>query len=255
MNSKILNYVIAISIIGISIISIKDYLTELNTKKIIEAKKTTYKQNIQPTNIPEKIKETKEIPCVNKFFSFKKGTSWDYKVSVDYKILNNKQNTTEYFTNKIVATSSSTITIETTYKDKKEKDTTIIYCKEDGLHNIPFPMLNKISTLLIPPDTLITKGNFWNNYLTINLPFKLPISISIPDIDLSLKNNVYKIIDKTVEIYVDVGINTAIPIKTTDRFFRYTLEEKKGISYLGIEYTFPEIGFFKTNLQLTKFTP
>lgn len=200
VNNKILNFVIAVSILGIIIAISRDYLFKRSVQQVAQKDQT-----VIPTLISTPaVAQLGTVPCKNSFFVFKKGTTWRYK------ILNGTKES--FLTSETIASTSSSITLQTTFEDTKEKSTSTILCKEDGVYGLPFPIVSfltqdKTSGLgglaqyikidnnlkLLPEEKLLTSNGTWKTPIpiSVSLPIKLPISVN-------LNNNVSGILTKSI---------------------------------------------------------
>lgn len=253
MKDKIINAVIIFSLIGIAIILTKDYYTQ-KKMSVLASKEKIIKQII--TTIPT-IKPITDplVECNNKFFNFKKGTTWKYQVKSEYNILTQKETYEDVLTNKIIEASGSSVLIETTSQKDNTKETTKIICKKSGIYNIPFPTLNKLNTIFIPNENKIIANGVWENNFNYEIPLNFSLPIDIPKIDLGLKHKVNSLIGKKAEVLVDTQISSMIPLEFTDKTIKYTLEENKGFTAFSANFIIKEIGSINLSLRLLSFLP
>lgn len=250
MNKKILNFIIFISLSGILIISIRDYYNE---KKFFNNKNNLPLSILTPT-IKTSQNLDSPVLCQNKYFNFKKGTFWFYKLTLNEN--NNKKNRIEtFFSNKIVESSRSSAVIEMEL-EKKKKRTTVV-CKKSGIYGYPFPLLidflvddlfkneqlktkknflsllnQEASFMIMPEEGRLKKNNEWET--SFFPPF------------FSLKN---KIIEEKKQSILDLGIINTLTVKTKLKFDQFFL--KPEIFSYQLTYQLGEkIGFLNFNFNL-----
>jgi hypothetical protein len=274
MRTNFLNLIIIISFLGILIITARDYFI---------SNKSTGKNfnDIKPTdNISKLITQTPknndpEIPCQNRYFNFKKGTTWRYKSTAEIDIKGQKQLINNFLTSKIIESSSSSIIIETqldTQGNTDKKQTNVMICKKSGLYGFPFALLpsdlinnfiqqNKFTKylkfngpiLFLPPDDTLIKNNQWRTNIEISV---LGINIENRIVDKE-KQTVLKLGNiNTIAIDSNLNISQSILKNfkfSTNKIFKYQLGENVGIINFVLNLDSEELGTIKINLKLVDF--
>lgn len=269
MRKNFLNLIIFVSIIGIVILTVRDYF-------LVERSNITKNKNIfiptQPiTPSPTKDSNPK-IPCQNKFFNFKKGTIWQYKLISEIELNKEKQTLDTFFTNKIIEASGSSIIIETQFKGEKEKAVSTLVCRKNGIYGFPFllvpnsllesfPLLSQFinfiksdeSILLLPSEEKLKKGEEWP-------------TISLAGFGILLNS---KITNEVKQSVLDLGyIETLIvqsqlkfdqsflkQIDLTKQSINYQLGENVGFLNLDLNLNLELLGKIKLSFKLIDFNP
>lgn len=227
MSPRMLNFIIAISMVGMLFIVVKE-------------KYYPSAQPIQATAQPDQTNQTQidaasatqadpEIPCKNAYFSFNPKSTWKYKLS-----------TNETFTSTIATASATSVTINSKLASAKEPLTSTLTCKESGIYGLPFiPITSKSipqtlvdSILLIPSTKELTKSQTWTS--TIDLGIQIPF---IATNGITIKSTVEKVTDvsATIGSTLDLG---SIPANLSPigngKILEYTLVKGVGISDLKV---------------------
>jgi hypothetical protein len=268
MNKKILNFVIFLSITGILILTIRDYFLAKKSKNVVKNKNIpTVTQVITPSPTEDK---NPKIPCQNKYFNFKKGTFWQYKLISEIEVNKEKQTLDTFFTNKIIEASGSSIIIESQFKGEKEKIVNTLICRKNGVYGFPFPLLptsvlknlplspmitNFIKPdgpiLLLPPEEKLKKEGEWQ-------------TVSLANFGISLNN---KIVDETNQSVLNLGYINTLTTQSQLRFnssffkladlktqsFNYQLGENVGFLNLNLNFNLETLGKIKLTLKLIDF--
>lgn len=260
MRKNFLNFIIILSIIGLLIITARDYYL---SKKLISKKV----DKIIPTiNITQPITKlplpaNPEIPCQHKYFNFKKGTTWQYKLMSEIEINKKKQTINTLFTNKITEASGSSIIIESQFKGEKEKIVNTLICRKNGIYGFPFPLLpnsllksiplsstivNFIKLdgpiLLLPPEEKLKKGKEWS-------------TVSFGNFGISLNNKVINEVGQSLIIQSQLKFNQSIfnQANLTTQSFNYQLGENIGFLDLDLNLNLETLGKIKISLKLVNF--
>lgn len=254
MKEKVLNFIIFFSVVGIIALSVKEYFYPDRSLDLIKQVKENA-QKAMPTLTPKPI--DKEIPCENKYFTFKIGTKWQHSVDVNYSYDKVSQKYSDIVDTVVVATSESSITLENTYKNTKDKITNKIVCRESGIYGLPFtfPNADKVESLGIkffPKDAEVKLGA-WKNEVGFDIPMDLPIPI--PKIGVTLNNTAATSAAKilTVKSKLDLGSLLSTDTMKNIDFMEYTLKEKAGLNSLAINFAYENIGSIKVNIKLLSF--
>ena len=260
MNKSILNFVIFVSIIGLLIITTRDYYLskKIVGKKVDKINPTT--SITQPTKKPSPLTNP-EIPCQHKYFNFKKGTTWQYQLMSEIEINKKKQTINTLFTNKITEASGSSIIIESQLKGEKEKIINTLICRKNGIYGFPFPLLPNsllksvpLSTtiinfikpsgpiLLLPSEEKLKKGKGWS-------------TVSLGNLGISLNNKVINEVKQSLLIQSQLKFNQSVLNQTnlTTQSFNYQLGENVGFLDLNLSLNLETLGKIKINLKLTDF--
>lgn len=265
MSKRILNLIIFLSITGILIITARDYLLSQKTKNKVKNKPSpTITQGIPPSK-PKEVNP--QVPCQNRFFNFKKGTTWRYKLILEMKENGKKQQMLNtFFTNKIIEASSSSVIIESQLKG--EKITNQLSCRKDGIYGLPFPLLptsflknlsplplkvdlTNQSILLLPSEEKLKKGKNWS-------------TISLPEPGFSLNNEIVKETRehvfnlKNVKVLtVQSKVKTNSPllklIDLNNQSINYQLGENIGFLNLYLDLSLSTLNKIKLTLNLVEF--
>jgi hypothetical protein len=254
MKEKILNFIIFFSVVGIIALSAKEYFYPDRSLELIKQVKEKAQKAI-PTLPPKPV--DKEIACANKYFTFKEGTKWQHSVDVNYAYDKVSQKYSDIVDTVVVATSESSITLENTYKNTKDKITNKIVCRESGIYGLPFsfPNADKVESLGIkffPTDTEV-KAGVWKNEVGFDIPMDLPIPI--PKIGVTLNNTASTSAAKllTVKSKLDLGSLLSTDAMKNIDFMQYTLKEKAGLNTLVINFAYQNIGNINVNIKLISF--
>lgn len=254
MKEKILNFIIFFSVVGIIALSAKEYFYPDKSQEIIKQVKQKASEVI-PTLPPKPV--DREIPCENKYFTFKKGTKWVHSVNVDYAYDKVSQKYIDTVTTEVIATSASTITLENTYKNSTDKITNKIVCRESGIYGLPFsfPNADKIEKLGIkffPKDAEVKLGA-WKNEVGFDIPIDLPVPM--PKIGITLNNTSSTSSAKLliVKSKLDLGALLSTDTMKNIDFMEYSLKEKAGLNSLVINFAYENIGSIKVNIKLLSF--
>jgi hypothetical protein len=254
MKEKILNFIIFFSVVGIVALTAKEYFYPDKSQEIIKQVKQKA-QEIAPTLQPKPV--DKEIPCDNKYFTFKKGTKWVHSVDVAYSYDKVSQKYNDTVTTEVIATSESTITLENSYKNSTDKITNKIVCKESGIYGLPFsfPNADKVEKLGIKffPKDVDVKLGVWKNEVGFDIPLELPIPL--PKIGVTLNNTASTSSAKilTIKSKVDLGALLSTDTMKNIDFMEYTLKEKAGLNSLVINFDYKNVGSIKVNIRLLSF--
>jgi len=255
MRKNFLNLVILVSIAGIIIITARDYFLAKKLKNITENKNTSIiSQPITPSSTKN---NNSEVPCQNKFFNFKKGTVWRYKLISQIEVNKEKQTIDTFFTNKIIEASGSSIIIESQFKGEEEKIVNALICKEKGVYGFPFPtqFINFIKLnspiLLLPSEEKLKKGGEWP-------------TVSLANFGISLSN---KIINEAKQSLLNLGYIDTLTIQSQLKFnpsffklgdfkarsFNYELGKNIGFLNLNLDLNLESLGKIKIVLKLVEF--
>jgi hypothetical protein len=194
MQKNVLNFIIAIAILGIIVGLARDYIFSNHTQK---EEVTVVPTLSKPSPTPDL---NPKVACNSNFFTVKKGTVWKYQLALDSPT---KVNT--LFTNEVIATSESSITLKTTINNEKTSSQTILQCRKNGIYGLPIPLFSseqfakalslgnvtnliKIdpSILFIPTDETFVAGGRWDSELNI----KVSLLMEGPAMAIKLKNTV-----------------------------------------------------------------
>ncbi|HLC94653.1 MAG TPA: hypothetical protein VJH96_03740 [Patescibacteria group bacterium] len=259
MQKRWLNRIIIVSIVGIFIFGVKDYLFKKKEIPIAPSLSQIPTQKPIPSN--------PEVPCEHPYFSFKKGTTWKYQTQVTAtqeektsKIINN-------FSSTIEEASPSSVLIGTSIQGKKEKITTKLSCRKNGVYGLPFPLevffdktaseaafltsvIPSSSFLFLPSSEKLTENTTWDEnftFATVHYETKGEKKVTINQ-------------DKTV---------TTLPITTdlvftqdvlasfnemTDDLFTYEIAKGVGITTFTLSADIPEDFSILATVRLTTIT-
>lgn len=246
MNKKLLDFIIKISIIGIFVITIKDYYYTHYLKK-------TEVQQIIITPTPSIVNSDPIIPCQNPYFNFKKGTIWRYKIVSEIQSKNDKDIITDYFTNTISEASPSSLMIETKLEGQKGKTKTVLICRKSGIYGLPFPLtqilaknlnfkipLSDFSQLInsisfLPSSDKLRKGRQWQTKIQLEQIFSLPFDLVLNNKVVEEKKQNILGLDQLNNIKIETnlllnkeelkGIKDYLP----EKLFEYQLAEGIGV--------------------------
>lgn len=260
MSKRILNFVIFVSIVGLLIITARDYYL---SKKLISKKVDKITPTIsitQPITKPPP-PTNPEIPCQHKYFNFKKGTTWQYKLMSEVEINKKKQTINTFLTNKITEASGSSIIIESQFKGEKEKIVNTLVCKKNGVYGFPFPLVPNsmlkslpLSTtiinfikpdgpiLLLPPEEKLKKGEEWS-------------TVSFGNFGISLSNKIIDEVGQSLIIQSQLKFNQSVfnQANLTTQSFNYQLGENVGFLDLDLSLNLETLGKIKISLKLVDF--
>lgn len=243
MRQKILNAIIAFSLVGILAISIKNAAFSKNQPSASVTPSTTPNQNTQ-YNDPK-------ISCSNRYFAFEKGTRWRYAITTAVATQEGKKTEKDFFTAVITTASASSITIESRYDSaKNEPVTTELTCRKSGIYGIPFPFLQSMeldfltqSVSLFPPDRPLKKNDVWI--------FTLPTFATVRN---TINNQDAGRIQVTADVvFTDQTLNAFNDL--TDALFTYSLEEGRGVTDFSLDIHLQEVVRYTMTLKLLDFTP
>ncbi len=227
MSSRTLNIIIAISMVGMLIIVVKEkyYPSAQPTQAAVEESKA------QETHLDaaSAVKPDAQVPCKSAYFSFNPKSTWKYKLS-----------TGELFTSSIAKTTDSSVTINSKFSTQKEPLTSTLTCKESGIYGLPFiPITSKSipqslvdSILLIPSTKELTKGQTWTSNIDIGM--QIPF---LGDKGITIKSTVEKVTDisATISSTLDLGsIPASMSPVGSGKILEYTLVKGIGISELKV---------------------
>lgn len=240
MNKKLLDFIIKISIIGIFVITVKDYYYAHYSKKT-EVAQTI----ITPTSI---VNSDPVIPCQNPYFNFKKGTVWRYKIVSEVQSKNDKDIITDYFTNTISEASPSSLMIETKLEGQKEKIKTVLVCRKSGIYGLPFPLtqilaenlnfkilpLDINSMLFLPSPDILKKGKEWQTKIQLEQIFSLPFNLVLNHKIVDEKKQNILGLNKLSNIKIETNLLLKDELKDIkdylpEKLFEYQLAEGIGI--------------------------
>ena len=235
MQKNVLNFIIAVAVLGLVIGISRDYFFKDKTEEIPRNTQTQI-----PTLIPSKNPETQLTICKNNYFNFKKGTTWKYELK--------SNNSTQYFTTTIIQANPTYIVVETKFDDKQKSSTSKIQCKKDGLYGLPFPIFNfsssdsltptkqasQINSLtsflkfdtdvrFLPTSDVLTRNNSW----TTKIPLKLSLPINLP-IDITINNSVKNVMKRQI---LNQGTKNTISISS--EFDPKSLGQLGGVMGMG----------------------
>lgn len=244
MNKKLLDFIIKISIIGIFVITVKDYYYAHYSKKT-EVAQTI----IAPNSI---VNSDPVIPCQNPYFNFKKGTVWRYKVVSEIQSKNDKDIITDYFTNTISEASPSSLIIETKLESQKEKIKTVLVCKKSGIYGLPFPLtqiltkdlsskipLSDFSQLInsisfLPSPDKLRKDRQWQTNIQLEQIFSLPFELVLNNKVVEEKKQNILGLNQLSNIKIEANLLLKDELKDIkdylpEKFFDYQLAEGIGV--------------------------
>lgn len=251
MNPKNLNFIIISSLVGILIIVAKDYYY---SKKNFSKKEIFFLSPTPTIKVKSNYDLDLPVTCQHKYFNFKKGNFWRYKLTLETEFNQRKQKKELFLTNKIVYASNSSVIIETEFERKKEKTTLI--CKKTGIYGFPFSL----------PTNLLPESFPFNSFNQLLNPNQQKIFLFLPAEEkleterawensllppLSLENRVLK---KRKQSVLNLGIIDILTIESKlklDQFFPNSILPKQLFNYhLG-----ENIGIlgFDSNLKLEEF--
>jgi hypothetical protein len=192
MQKNLLNFIIAVAVLGIIVGIARDYVFSDHSSKEVQ---TIVPTTVAATPTPDPNPKT---VCNTSFFSMKKGTQWKYQLTTTSPTVIHT-----LFTNEVIATNESSITLKTTIDGEKNSTQTILQCRKKGIYGIPVPLFSsqqfsKIlalgtfssmikfdsSILFIPTDRTFVRGGSWDSMLNITLPF------NTSEISIKLENKV-----------------------------------------------------------------
>lgn len=224
MSPRFLNVIIALSIIGIAGILLKERFFSAPTaaSQVVSAQARV---EITPSTAPDPL-----IPCQSSYFNFQKGTSWKYKLSAG---------TT--FISTIVENASSSATISTKIASAKEPIVSKLTCKQSGIYGLPFiPITSKSippslmnSLLFLPPDVQITKGSVWES------PINIGVQIPFTSKGIAISSTVRKVTENSVTVGSTINVGSGllpeniVPNKNGD-ILEYTLTKDLGVSAMTV---------------------
>lgn len=198
MSPRFLNVIIALSIIGISGVLLKErfFPTPIASPQVASAQESA---EITPAGLspaPDPL-----VPCQSSYFNFQKGTAWKYKMTVG---------TT--FTSTVVESTESSATISTKIASVKDPITSTLTCKKSGIYGLPFiPITSKKipssimeSILFIPPDSQLSKTAQWDS--TVNIGVQIPL---VGD-GITIHSKVQDYADSTITIGSSINIGTSM---------------------------------------------
>lgn len=271
LGTKIVNRIIFFSLIGISIISLKNYVFSKNTDI---ATPSSFQPS--PALSDKKEADDPEVPCVNRYLNnFDKKATWKYKITTTIQDDNENKQTSLFFKTHIIEASASSLLFETTYDTKKDTIKTEIQCKKSGIYGAPFPlfMTSDVNLMddrdyaqfnqsirIFPPNQKLTKGEIWNTTVNLDHILSLPIPLS-PILHNTVINNQtrsfsYRQNVPTIKIQTDVVFNDETFKNfndATDNLYTMSFGEDIGIIDFNMHIYIDEIGIYKTTIQLIDF--
>lgn len=248
----LLNAVIGISVIGILLIGVKDYIVEKRAAQIqnnirIAIALTPTKPPITPVQTVQPI----IVPCASQFFTFKPGALWNYQmisdtVSKDGK----KKHIASNIVIKMTTVATGEATLEITSLTEKNSKTATIICRADGLYWNPLTLVSNIGNasgllqmLDIKPILLITssedllhKDYTWTSSLRadINLGF-IKQSIEVPLTNKVISENTLR---KSITVSSTANFGKSgldFLVKGGNLKFVYELQKNNGIREASAE--------------------
>lgn len=283
MSVKILNTVIAFSIIGIMTVLIRDYVYRSQISSNTETlAKATSEDSTQQATTPSPTPQPKDpsVSCRNSFFPTEVGTTWEYRLATELEIKGEKKRSTNAITNTISKASGPTIVIESTSGDNKNILQTTLTCRESGIYGFPFPVVDedltefltsKIDLLgnlgfdlppikfdqnmrFIPSAENFTEGSSWKS--TIGVDLGLPVSIGA--LSLDVVSRVDSITEQNVKGAGSVQVLNIASSMSDDRkadtLATYSIAEGVGLTLFKVEFASADFGGLKSTLKLTKFS-
>ncbi|HLD27052.1 MAG TPA: hypothetical protein VJB63_03795 [Patescibacteria group bacterium] len=268
-NKRFLNNIIILSLIGILIISLKNYAFSKNTDTI---KITSFYPS--PTLSNRELTDP-YVPCINRYMSFDTKNTWRYKITTFFHDDNQDKQSSEFFTTKIIQTTPSSFLFESRYDAKKETVKTLVQCKKSGIYGSPFPifmttdvnLMNAIdyaqfnqSIRLFPPNKELKKGETWQTTINLDHLLSPPIPLSPVLYNTVINNQVnsfsYRTNVPTTQIRTDVVFSDEM-LKNlndmTDNLYTMSFAEGIGIINFNMNINIDEIGIYKTTVQLIDF--
>ncbi len=226
MSPRFLNFVIFVSLVGITGILLKERffpapagLSPLGGAQVASAQASAVEA--VPTQEPDSL-----IPCQSSYFNFQKGNSWKYKMT---------GGTT--FTSTVLQNVDSSVTISTKLPTTKEAIISTLTCKKSGVYGLPFiPITSKSiptsiidAILFIPNDSKLTKDAVWDS--TIDIGVQIPL---VSD-GIKVLSKVRTLTENTITIGSSINMGasflpgTVTPDKNGD-ILQYTLTKGVGVS-------------------------
>lgn len=228
MSPRFLNIIIALSIIGIAGVLVKE---RFFPSSVIPASAETQVASAQesvestPSPAPDPL-----VPCENTYFNFQKGSAWKYKLSVG---------TT--FTSTVVENADSSVTISTKLPSTKEPVESTLTCKKSGVYGLPFiPITSKEipasimdAILFIPPDAQLTQQSQWDS--TIDVGVQIPFSAG----GIGIHSKVREFTDNSVTVGSSINMGTSllpgnIQADKNGDILEYTLTKGVGVSSMTV---------------------
>lgn len=215
VNKVLLNSIIGVSLVGMIIIGIKDYLVNQKAQQIVQLTSLTPTPNLTSTvaqNIPPA--DETGVVCENNYIQFKPNKTLRYTLTTNTTTAEGKKTHTVQTvstTMNAIATGSAQFTIS--LQNQKAPLITKILCKSDGFYWSPSSLLsstgdktalNQIDVfkfltlkpfLLLPTDlNMLIPGSTWSSVVGaqiriggISPSFNIPITNTVVSKDLTLK--------------------------------------------------------------------
>lgn len=260
MQKKWLNRIIIFAIMGIVIIAAKDYFFDKKEQSsAITTLQTPTPQKVTPANL--------EIPCEHPYFSFKKGTTWKYQSQVTATQEGKTSKITNNFSSTIEEASPSSVLIGTSIQGKKEKITTKLVCRKNGVYGLPFPLEvffdktaseTALLTSVIPPSSFLflpaseklTPNTAWDEdltFATLHYETKGEKKVTIN------QNKTVTALPITTDLIFTQDVLVSFN-KMTDDLFTYEIGEEVGITKLTLSADIPEDFSILATVRLSTIT-
>ena len=260
MPTRILNYIIIASVIGIGVGL---------TREIVSPKKATTTNlatiSITPTPPPQ-LTSSPLVPCQNKYFTFNKGTTWKYRLTTTNSAEKKTATTTDILTSTIIEASPSSILISTISSNDKKITTSKLECRQDGIYGLPVGFLPldiapiMQSLRLIPETEILSQDQPWTENISLDGLVQLPI----PNLRIGLKSQVTSRSQKTLYNQtlssLTISSTLQLPQQGLESFFNgnlleYELVSGIGITQLQFNLNFKDISNLSIELSLISFSP
>ncbi|OGK19651.1 hypothetical protein A3D80_01950 [Candidatus Roizmanbacteria bacterium RIFCSPHIGHO2_02_FULL_40_13b] len=249
MNSRILNAIIIVSLVGIVGISLHD---RFFPKKEVVVQAPTITQAPVVVESAKSSQDTSTAPCQSDYFNFKKGSAWKYKLLVG-----------DVTTSTITATTSSSVTITTVFP-KKEPVETVLTCRKTGVYGLPLALLPESplqsilstisgSVLLISTNDTLKVNSSWESPIDINLkiPFISTDGVKVVSTVEKQVGDTLTISSKLILGSIPEGLS---PIKN-GKVIEYQLQKNVGIKSLKFLVGESASATGSGQLNLVSFTP
>lgn len=225
MSPRFLNVIIALSVVGIVGVLLKErfFPTPVATPQVASAQATAVEST--PSPAPDPL-----VPCKSSYFNFEKGSAWKYKMSAG---------TT--FTSTVVESTESSVTISTKILSVKEPIKSTLTCKKSGIYGLPFvPITSKSipasimnAILFIPPDAQLTKTAEWDS--TIDVGVQIPFAEG----GIAIHSTIREYADDSVTVGSSINMGTSllpgnIQADKNGDILQYTLTKGVGVSSMTI---------------------
>ena len=228
MSPRFLNFIIALSVVGIVGVLLKErFFPSSVIPANAGAQLASAQESVEstPTPAPDSL-----VPCKSSYFNFEKGNAWKYKMSVG---------TT--FTSTVVENTESSVTISTKILSVKEPIKSTLICKKSGIYGLPFvPITSKSiptsimnAILFIPHDSTLTKDAQWDS--TIDIGVQIPLSAE----GIKVHSKIRTVTDETITVGSSINMGTSLlpGVVTPDSngdILQYTLTKGVGVKSMTI---------------------